>query len=75
MWARTRKQAMEAAEGARVAELEADNTRLVAELEQTCLALIEADVAQNLLSVNHAELEEDCAWLHTAVDTLTREKA
>jgi hypothetical protein len=75
MWARTRKHAMEAAEGARVAELEADNARLVAELEQTCLALIEADVAQNLLSVNHAELEEDCAWLRTVVDMLTREKA
>jgi hypothetical protein len=36
---------VETPQGARVAELEVDNGRLQAELEQSCLALAEADTA------------------------------
>jgi hypothetical protein len=42
----------------------------VVELEQTRLALIEADAARNALSVNHVKLDEDCAGLHAAINTL-----
>jgi hypothetical protein len=53
-----------------VAELEADNTKLAVELEQTRLALTEANAARNALSVNHMKLEEDCTRLCAIVDML-----
>jgi hypothetical protein len=56
--------------GGRVAELEENNAKLLAELKQTHLALVEADAAQNSLSINHRKLEEECAGLCDAVETL-----
>jgi hypothetical protein len=53
-----------------VAELEADNAKLAVELEQTRLALTEANAARNALSVNHMKLEEDCTGLCATVDML-----
>jgi hypothetical protein len=47
---------------------------LLAELEQTHLALAEAKATRNSLSVNHGKMEEECAGSHVAVDTLGREK-
>jgi hypothetical protein len=66
---------VEAAQGVQVAELEADNTKLLVELEQTHLALAKADFALNLLSMSHVELEKNCARLHATVDMLKQEKA
>jgi hypothetical protein len=56
-------------------KLELDNGRLQAELEQTCLALTEADTAWNSLSVSHGKLEDQCVKLRAVVDTLKQEKA
>jgi hypothetical protein len=66
---------MEATQGARVAELEENNAKLLAELEQTRLALAEADAIRNSLSVNHEKLEEECVGLCAAIETLGQEKA
>jgi hypothetical protein len=44
MKARVNRRVMETAQGARAADLEDNNAKLLAELEQACLALIEADV-------------------------------
>jgi hypothetical protein len=43
--AHVNKWAVEAAQGARMAELEQNNTKMLAELEQTCLVLVEAEAA------------------------------
>jgi hypothetical protein len=45
------------AHGARTAVLEDDNARLCSELEQAYQALVEADFAQNSLSVSQDEVE------------------
>jgi hypothetical protein len=58
-----------------VVELEAGDAKLLAELEQARLALIEADAAQNSLSVSHMKLEKECKGLHVLLDTLRHEKA
>jgi hypothetical protein len=44
------------------------------ELEQTHLAFAEAKALRNSLSVNCGKMEEECAGLRTAVDTLKQEK-
>jgi hypothetical protein len=44
MKARANRRVMETAQGACAADLEDNNAKLLAELEQACLALIEADV-------------------------------
>jgi hypothetical protein len=43
-----------------MAELEDNNAKLLAELEQAHLVLTEAVVARNSLSVSHERLEEEC---------------
>jgi hypothetical protein len=58
--------------GAWVAELEDNNAKLVAELEQ---ALKEAVVAQNSLSMSHEKLEEECTGVRAVVDAFEQEKA
>jgi sulfur carrier protein ThiS len=65
MKARTHKQAVEVVQGSCVAELEADNAKLLVELEQARMSLTEADAAK---------LEEECTRLHAAVSTLKQEK-
>jgi hypothetical protein len=70
MKARAHKQTVEAAQGARMAELEADNGKLLVDLEQTRLALTEADVARSSLSVSQDKLERECTELCTTVGTL-----
>jgi hypothetical protein len=57
-----------------VGELDENNAKLLAELEQTRLSLAEADAGRNSLSVNHGKLEEEYAGLCTAVETLGQEK-
>jgi hypothetical protein len=74
MKAHTYKQVVEVAQGACMADLEADNAKLLAQLEQTHLALAEAGAARNSLSLSHRKLEE-CVGLCAAVDTLKQEKA
>jgi regulator of replication initiation timing len=61
--------------GAWVAELEDNNAKLVAELEQAHQALKEAVVAQNSLSVSHEKLEEECTGVRAVVDAFEQEKA
>jgi hypothetical protein len=68
------KRAVGAVEGAHVAELEQTNTKLLAELPQTHLALTEAKAARNSLFVNYGKMEWECAGLHAAVDSLRQEK-
>jgi sulfur carrier protein ThiS len=74
MKARTHKQAVEVVQGSCVAELEADNAKLLVELEQARMSLTEADAARNSLSVSHEKLEEECTRLHAAVSMLKQEK-
>jgi hypothetical protein len=69
------KRVMEAAQGVCMAEHEDNNAKLLAELEQACLALTEADATQSSLSVSHGKLEGECSGLHAAVDALRQEKA
>jgi hypothetical protein len=58
-----------------VAELEENNAKLLAELEQSRLAHAEAETARNSMSMNHGKFEEECAGLHADVETLEQEKA
>jgi hypothetical protein len=75
MKARVNKRVMEEAEEARVVELEESNAKSLAELEQSHLALAEVEAGRISLSVEHGKLEEECAGLRAAVDTLGQEKA
>jgi hypothetical protein len=47
---------------------------LLAELEQSRAALAETETLRSSLSVDYVKLEEECAGLCTAVDTLGLEK-
>jgi hypothetical protein len=69
------RRAVEAVQGARVAELEDNNAKLLVELEQTRLALAEANAARKTLFMEHGKLEEECACLCVAIDTPRQEKA
>jgi hypothetical protein len=73
MKARTNKRVV-VPQGAHVAELEENNTKLLVELEQTHLVLAEAEAAHNSLSANPGKFQEECASLCTAINTLGREK-
>jgi hypothetical protein len=53
-------------------ELEDNNARLLAKLEQARLALDEV-TAGNSLSVSHEKLEEECTGLRAAIDALEQE--
>jgi chromosome segregation ATPase len=66
---------MVVAQGARTAELEADNAKLRSELEQAHQASAEADVARSSLCASQDELERECVRLRTGVDALKQEKA
>jgi hypothetical protein len=55
-------------------ELEDNNARLLAKVEQARLALDEV-TAGNSLSVSHEKLEEECTGLRAAIDALEQEKA
>jgi hypothetical protein len=57
-----------------MAELEQANASLLAELGQSRAALVETETLRNSLYVNYAKLEEECAGLRTAIDTLGHEK-
>jgi hypothetical protein len=61
-------------QGVRVAELEADNAKLLAGLEQIHQALTEAGSARKSLSMSHAELEKDCTGLHPLSTLLWRKR-
>jgi hypothetical protein len=63
------------AHGARTAVLEDDNARLCSELEQAYQALVEADFAQNSLSVSQDEVEWECVMLRVDVDALKQSHA
>jgi hypothetical protein len=75
MKAHVNKRAMVAVKGASVAVLEEGTAKLLADLEQTRLALAEAKASRNSLSMKHGKLEKDCTGLHAAVDKLGQEKA
>jgi chromosome segregation ATPase len=66
---------VEAMQGAHVAELEENNAKLLAELEQTRRALAEAKTAWNSLAVSRGKLEEECIVLHATVEALGQDKA
>jgi hypothetical protein len=74
MKARVNKRVMVAAEEAHLVKHEESNAKLVAELEQTHLVLAEAEAGQNSLSMELGKLEEECAGLRAAVDTLGQQK-
>jgi hypothetical protein len=56
-------------------ELEMDNSKLLAELQQTRVALAEADATPASLPLTHGKLEGECAGLRVDVETLGHEKA
>jgi hypothetical protein len=58
-----------------VAELKADNAKLLAELKQAHLVLAEADAARSSLSMSLERMEQECTRLHTAIDMLKGENA
>jgi hypothetical protein len=72
--ARVGKREMVAAQSARVAELEHANSRLLAGLEQSRLALVKAKTLQNSFSVDYGKLEEEYVGLRATVDTLGQKK-
>jgi hypothetical protein len=73
--ARVGKREMVVAQSARVAELEHANSRLLAGLEQSRLALVKAKTLQNSFSVDYGKLEEEYVGLCATVDTLGQKKA
>jgi hypothetical protein len=66
---------VEDAQGACIAELDENNSRLLAKLKQSHLAYAEANATRNSLLANHGKLEEECAGLRAAIETLRQEKA
>jgi hypothetical protein len=68
------RRTLETTQGAHVAELEMDNSKLLAEVELTRLAIVEAYATWNSLSLTHGKLEEECAGLRAVVETLGQEK-
>jgi hypothetical protein len=80
MKTRVHRRAVETAQVTRVAELEnsklaMENSKLLVELEQAHAALAVADATQNSLSLTQGKLDEECAGLHTVVESLGQEKA
>jgi hypothetical protein len=64
---------MVVAQGGRMVELDADNTRLQSELEQAHEALPKANAARSSLSTNQEEIERECAL--PSIYTFKQEKA
>jgi hypothetical protein len=58
-----------------MAELEDNNAKLLAELEQAHLVLTEAVAARNSLSVTNRDWKKNVRGLRAAIDTLEQEKA
>jgi hypothetical protein len=75
MKAHVHRQAVETAQVVRVVELEMQNSKLLAVLEQTRAAFADVDATQNSLSLAREKLEEECAGLCIIVESLGQEKA
>jgi soluble cytochrome b562 len=56
-------------------KLEVDNAKLLTELKEARLALVEVDAAQSPLSASQEEVEKECTELRAAVEMLKGENA
>jgi hypothetical protein len=73
--ARAQNHTMEVAQGVHAAELESDNAKLRLKLEQAHQALAEADATWSTLSMDHEELERECAGLLTVINAEARKNS
>jgi hypothetical protein len=64
------RRAVETTQVACVAELEMENSKLLAELQQTRAAFTEANTARNPLSLTQGKLEEECMSLRAVIESL-----
>jgi peptidoglycan hydrolase CwlO-like protein len=56
-------------------KLEADNVKLLTELKEARLALVEVDAAQSSLSASQEEVEKECMELRATIEMLKGENA